>query len=81
MAKKIVVIDRAYNMVGDVEIDDDFYLIFNGSTIRRWGTSKGLGELAMNGPLPETVLDPVPLVKVHKDKVIFTMNCEESKWK
>jgi hypothetical protein len=79
--KQIVVLNRSWNIVGDVERDGDFYLITNGSVIRRWGTTKGLGELAMNGPLKETVLDPVPLIKAHRDQVIFTMDCEESKWK
>lgn len=79
--KKIVILNRSWNIVGDVERDGDFYLITNGSVIRRWGTTKGLGELAMNGPLPETILDPTPLIKVHQDQVIFTMDCDESKWK
>jgi hypothetical protein len=29
------------------------------ATIRRWGTTKGIGELE-NGPLKETNLDPIP---------------------
>jgi hypothetical protein len=81
MPKKILVLNRSWNVVGDVETDGDFYLIFNGSVIRRWGTTNGIGELAMNGPLPETVLDSIPLMKAHKDQVIFTLNCDESKWK
>lgn len=81
MSKKIVVLNRSWNIVGDVEMEGDFYLIFNGSVIRRWGTTKGIGELAMNGPLADTVLDSLPLMKAHKDQVIFVLNCDESKWK
>jgi hypothetical protein len=81
MNKKILVLNRSWNLVGDLEIDGDFYLLFNGNVIRRWGTSQGLGELAIKGPLPDTILDPLPLTKIHKDQLIFTINCEESKWK
>jgi hypothetical protein len=81
MSKKIVVLNRSWNVVGDVEMDGDFYLIFNGFVIRRWGTTKGIGELAINGPLSETILDSMPLMKAHKDQVIFVLNCDESKWK
>lgn len=28
--------------------------------VRRWGTTQGLGELALKGPLPNTILDPLP---------------------
>ncbi len=79
--KKIVVLNRSWNMVGDVEIDGDFYLVSDGAVIRRWGTTAGLGELAMKGKLPETILDPLPLTKIHKDQVIFTIDCDEEKWK
>jgi len=79
--KQILVLNRSWNLVGDVEKDGDFYLISNGSVIRRWGTTKGLGELAMKGPLSETILDPVSLVKVHKDQLIFTIDCNQDKWK
>jgi hypothetical protein len=78
---KIVVLDRSWNVVGQLEKDGDDYLLVNGSVIRRWGTTKGLGELAMNGPLSETILDPLPLTKFHKDRVIMILNCNEDKWK
>ena len=79
--KKIIVLDKGWVMVGDMEEDGDFYLISNAYVIRRWGTSEGLGELASKGPLSETKLEPTPLVKAHKDKIIFTINCDEEKWK
>lgn len=79
--KKIIVLDRSWNFVGELEKDDDHYLLLNGSVIRRWGTTEGLGELAMKGPLPETKLDKLPLTKFHKDRVIMIINCNEEKWK
>ena len=78
---KICVLDRGWVMVGQLEKDGDDYLLINGSVIRSWGTSGGLGELAMKGPLQETKLDKVPLVRFNKSQLIFTISCEESKWK
>jgi len=78
---KIVVLERGWIMVGILEKDGDEYLLLNGRIIRRWGTTEGLGEIAIKGPLPETKLDKIPLVKFHKNQLIFTINCDESKWK
>lgn len=78
---KIVVLDRGWVMVGQLEKDGDEYLLINGHVIRRWGTTEGLGELAMKGPLPETKLEKIPLVKFHKNQLIFTISCDEEKWK
>ena len=79
--KKIIVLIQGWVVVGQLEQDGDWYLLINGSVIRRWGTTMGLGELAMKGPLPETKLEPIGLTKFHKDKVIFMTNCSEDKWK
>jgi len=78
---KICVLERGWVAVGQLERDGDEYILVNGSIIRRWGTSEGLGELAMKGPLPETKLDKVPLMKFHKNQLIFTLSCDEQKWK
>jgi hypothetical protein len=42
--------------------------------IRRWGTTKGLGEL-VNGPLEDTVLDPAGIVRAHKLAVVMQIEC------
>jgi hypothetical protein len=78
---KICVLERGWVLVGNLEKDGDEYLLTKGSVIRRWGTTMGLGELATKGPLTETKLEPLPLVKFHKNQLIFTISCDESKWK
>jgi len=78
---KICVLDKGWVLVGQLEKDGDEYLLINGCVIRRWGTSEGIGELAIKGPLPDTKLEKIPLVKFHKRSLIFTVSCEESKWK
>ncbi len=61
--KRIIVADRGWVFVGDcTENDDGSVTIRNALNIRRWGTSKGLGEL-VNGPLTETKTDDYGTVK------------------
>ena len=51
------------------------YRLRGASTIRRWGTTKGLGELSLSGPTKDTVLDPCgnPIIPV--GKVLFLLPC------
>lgn len=76
---KIVVLDRGWIVVGRVSYSDGWTIIVDASVIRNWGTSRGLGEIADNGPTDKTVLDRCPPVRARN--VILEMNCEEAKWK
>jgi hypothetical protein len=79
--KKIVVLERGWVVVGKLEKqEDDWFLLEDGFVIRRWGTNKGLGQLAEMGPLENTKLDPIPLTKFHKNKIIFIIDCSDKKW-
>ena len=78
--KQIVVLDRGLVFVGDVTVDGDFYIIPNALRVRRWDTSKGLGELAASGPLPSTVLDAAGTVRAHKRAIFAKLSCEAAKW-
>ena len=80
MKKQIVILDRGFIYVGDVEIENDWLVIRNGANVRRWGTQKGLGELAALGPQSRTVLDPTPTVRAPMRGVIATLDCEPAKW-
>jgi hypothetical protein len=78
--KQIVVLQRGWIVIGDVHKTDTEVNINNCSVIRVWGTSKGLGEIAENGPTDKTKLDPCPPVTVHPLSVVLSMNVNESKW-
>ena len=79
---KIVVCDRGFVLVGRVEIKDHYVTITDCSCVRDWGTTKGLGEIAINGPTSKTKLDPQPTTRVHELQVVQLIDCEEeSKWK
>ena len=60
---RIVVADRGWVFVGNVEEHDDKSVtITNCRNIRRWGTTKGLGEL-QSGPTEKTRYDAYPAVR------------------
>lgn len=75
LGQNIVVLDRGFVYVGDVELDGDFVNITNAKNIRYWGTKSGLGEL-INGPLPETKLDAIGIVKAPLRAVIHFTPCK-----
>ena len=60
---RIIVADRGWVFVGDcVDNEDGSVTIYNAQNIRRWGTTRGLGEL-INGPTQNTKYDPYGTVK------------------
>ena len=78
--KQIVVLQRGWVVIGDVEKSAEEIKISNASVVRVWGTTKGLGELAENGATSKTVLDKCPPVIAHPLSVVLFMNVNESKW-
>ena len=78
---QIIVLDRGWVYVGNVQLISDFYLIHDACCIRRWGTTKGLGQLATDGPLENTQLDPSPLVRVERRAVLFLIQCRKQSWR
>ena len=81
MSIQIVVIEAANLLVGEVAVGNSVVTVTNASVIRRWGTTKGLGEIAMGGPTKETILDKLGIAHVQLSKVLFIIDCEQSKWK
>jgi hypothetical protein len=76
----IVVLDRGYVYIGRVNIDGDFVQIENAKNIRLWGTSRGFGELANEGPKSSAKLDDVGTVYAPICAVIQLINVDASKW-
>lgn len=66
MGQNIIVLDRGFVYVGNVVRTGDSYTATECKNIRRWGTTKGLGEL-VGGSLPGTSVDAV-------GKIIFRSN-------
>jgi hypothetical protein len=79
---RIVVHQRGWVLVGEYSQDGDKCRLDNAAVIRRWGTTKGLPELA-DGPTRDTVLDRVPggqPVNFHVLTGLFTIGCNPEKW-
>ena len=76
----IVILQRGWVVVGRVTRSDNQLIITEASVVRRWGTTSGLGEIAMNGPTANTILDKCGTVRVHELAVVATMDCVEAKW-
>jgi len=74
LGTQIVIADRGFVYVGKVTVEGDFATITNARCIRKWGTSKGLGEL-VGGPTKDTVLDEAGEVLVPMKAVIHFIKC------
>ena len=78
---QIAVLDRGFVYVGIAKIENGWLILTEASNIRRWGTSKGLGELAEKGPLEDTELDPAGTVRAPLSSVIHLLAAEAKAWK
>jgi len=67
--------------VGVYTEEADKVVLRNAAVIRYWGTTGGLGQIAVDGPTPSTKLDKTPTEFIQKSKVIKTIECDEDKWK
>jgi hypothetical protein len=76
----IAILQRGWVFVGMLSRNGSALKLENARNVRRWGTTRGLGELAAEGPKPNTVLDPAGAVEFHELTVVALLNCEESKW-
>lgn len=79
-APQIAVLDRGFVYVGYCRLDGDILTITNAHNIRRWGTANGLGELALNGPLPNTKINEVGTVHAPARAVIHLIDLPAEKW-
>jgi hypothetical protein len=74
----IVVVDNGFVFWGDLHVNGDNCEISNGYNLRRFGTTRGLGQLAIEGPTAETQADKVSLIRVLKTRVVFVMECSDA---
>ena len=76
MSKEIVVCYERWHLIGDVEETKQGVTIKNCSTIRYWGTTAGLGEIAVNGVTEKTILDFNGEVRVPTNSIVMRVKCE-----
>ncbi len=81
MAKtQIVIVDGGWVLVGEAECGQKTVTLTNAKVVRVWGTTKGLGEIALGGPTPKTVLDNIGIVFIERAQIKFMIPCDDSKW-
>lgn len=78
----IVVMRERFILVGVIEPTEDamFFYLRRASIVRRWGTTKGLGQLAQEGPQPNTKLDSEGDDIINKLEVSRVIPCNEQRW-
>jgi hypothetical protein len=77
---RIAIVDRGFVYVGLATFEADWCVIREARNIRRYGTTRGIGQLALEGPKPGTVLDPCGTVHVPLHALISTLDTEPSLW-
>lgn len=77
---RIVVGQRGWVHVGKYRRDGQQVTLERAQCIRRWGTTKGLGQIAAEGPTPDTKLEPVGTLECHELAVVHTLTCDASAW-
>jgi len=77
--KRIVVLHRGWVVVGDYWESGDEFRVENAHVIRKWGTTRGLGELR-NGPLEDTILDAAGVVRGHILSRVMTIDILGGNW-
>jgi hypothetical protein len=76
----IVVADRGFVYVGKVAMDTQHVRLTEAKNIRRWGTTKGLGELVLSGPATNTVVDDCGSVMIPLRAIISIHTTEPKLW-
>lgn len=76
----LAVADRGFVWVGEVRTEGNWVHIKGARAVRRWGTTEGLNQLAMQGPRPATRLDAPADLKVSLRALIALIPCEVDKW-
>ena len=82
----IWVMDRGFVLVGrprEQRPGDDYLALTldDCATVRRWGTTRGLGQLAAEGPQPTSVLDPEPDgTQISRHYLLRRIPCTSRAW-
>ena len=77
----VAVLQRGWVVVGRYSQTRDIARLTDAAVVRRWGTSKGLGELAASGPLENTRLDNCPPITFHVREAVMVMEADENAWR
>lgn len=78
---RIIIAERGWVYVGRAAREGDQLVISDCYNVRNWGTSRGLGELALEGPKDgKTILDYYGTVRIHVLALCGMIDCDEDVW-
>ena len=77
---KIVILQRGWVMIGRYSEEGDKCSLDDAMVIRRWGTTDGLGQLALKGKQTDTKLEKAGHVDFNILTVVATINCKDQLW-
>lgn len=77
----IVIVNKGWVFYGEIEESEKGIIIRKCKNIRVWGTSKGLGELALSGPTNDTILDDYGTIRIPLHAIIGVIETKEILWK
>lgn len=78
MDKRIVILQRGWIFAGEFHQDGSKCWLTDAYNVERWGTTEGLGELAIKGPLKDTRLRKTPEVTFHEMTIVATIKCGDA---
>lgn len=78
---KIAILQRGWICIGIYSQSGSECFLEQAKVIRVWGTTAGIGELALNGPTSKTVLDDAGLVRFHELNAVAVIDCDAEKWR
>jgi hypothetical protein len=73
--KKIFVLKERWVLIGTVSIEGPTIQLTDASVVRRWGTTQGLGQIALRGPAEDTIFDLCGSVEFPVESVLFSISC------
>ena len=74
----IVTLQRGWIVVGNVTKKGDYLSITDAAVIERWGTTEGLGELAISGKTSDTRLRKTSPLLTHELTVVHLMRVQNN---
>lgn len=77
MKRYIIAVESGFVFVGEPYGKEEHSIrVENAKNIRKFGTTKGLGQLALSGKTKDTVLDDVGTMHINTDKILFLIEVD-----
>jgi hypothetical protein len=76
----ILVVEAGWVLVGEPFVGEKNIELQRAHVVRVWGTDKGIGQLALNGPTETTVLDKLGVAYVERSHLHFMIECDDKAW-